>query len=36
MEAELPTVAVVGQAQDRGGTTPERLAAVGVTLVLLE
>ena len=36
MEAELPAVLVVGQAKDGSGTTPEGLAAVSISLVLLE
>ena len=36
MEAELSTVLVEGQAEDGGGTTPQGLAAVGITLVLLQ
>ena len=36
MEAELAAVVVVGETEDWGGATPERLAAVSITLVLLE
>ena len=36
MEAELPAVLVVSQTEYRGGATPEGLAAVSISLVLLE
>ena len=36
MEAELPTVAVEGQAEVGGGGGPECSAAVGISLVLLQ
>lgn len=35
MEAESTEALVVGQVEDRGGTTPERLAAICISLVLL-
>ena len=36
MEAELPTVVVVGKAEDRGRAVPEGTATVRITLVLLQ
>lgn len=36
MEAELSAVLVVSQAEDGGGSTPQGLATVSITLVLLE
>ena len=36
MEAELPAVLVICQTEYRGGATPEGLAAVSISLVLLE
>lgn len=36
MEAELSTVAMVGKAEVRGSGSPERTAAVGIPLVLLQ
>ncbi len=36
VEAELSAVLVEGEAEDGGGATPERPAAVSVPLVLLE
>lgn len=36
MEAKLSTVAMVGHTEVRGGGCPERTAAVGISLVLLQ
>ena len=36
MEAELSAVLVEGKAEDGGGATPERPAAISIPLVLLE
>ena len=36
MEAELPTIVMVGKGEDRRGPSPEGTATISITLVLLE